>query len=357
MFIYWLIWGGVSLLTLLDNKKLFFNFFYFFTLFFLTIFVGFRYEIGVDWNTYLTFYDTLKLYSFEDAIFYTDPIFGALNYWGNKLGFKDTLFVNLSCSIILFYFFYKFSKNFKYKYVPILVSYTYFIVVVSMNYVRQSVAVSISLLAIYYALQGKKYKFIFLIMLAALFHKSAVVLLVFFPLCFLSKLELSKFISFIYVIISIIFITVVLYLSGLQGGNIYTDSDSGVSSSGTLFRLGSHLIPIILYLNNRYKFKYYLNNNIIMLDYFVILIFYCIFLSFFYSTLADRFNLYLFFFDVYIYSFLCDKINLKNRISLLLVIFVFSSFNFFVWFNFGTYASKGWIPYQNYIINFLSSSF
>jgi len=357
MLIYWLVWGGVSLLALLDNKKLFFKCLYFLTLFFLTIFVGLRYEIGVDWDTYLIFYDTLKWYSFEDAIFYTDPIFGALNYWGNKLGFKDTLFVNLSCSIFLFYFFYKFSKKFHYKYVPLLVSYTYFIVVVSMNYVRQSVAVSISLLAMYYALQGKKYNFIFLIILASLFHKSAIVLLVFFPLCFLSKVELSRFIIFIYVAVSIIFITVVLYLSGLQGGNIYTDSDSEISSSGTLFRLGSHLIPLVLYLKNRYRFKCFLNSNIVILDYLVVLILYCVFLSFFYSTLADRFNLYLFFFDVYIYSFLCDKMNLKNRISLLLVIFIFSSFNFFVWFNFGTYATKGWIPYQNYIINFLSSSF
>ncbi|HGH3666339.1 TPA: EpsG family protein, partial [Acinetobacter baumannii] len=319
-------------------------------------FVGFRYEIGVDWNTYLMFYDTLKWYSLKDSVLFTDPMFGALNYWGNQLGFKDTLFVNSVCAFILFYFFYFFSKKFKFKYVPLLVGYTYFIVVVSMNYVRQSVAVSISLLAMYYALTEKKYSFLLLIFLATLFHKSAIILLVFFPLCFFSKIDLNKILNFFYIIFSLFFITFILYFSGSQGGNIYTDSDSEISSSGTLFRLFSHLVPMILYIRNRNEFKHNLKGNIVMLDYMFILILYCFLLSFFYSTLADRFNLYLFFFDVYVYSFVCDRIDLRSRILLLVFIFIFYTSNFFVWFNFGTYALKGWIPYQNYIINFLSNT-
>lgn len=353
MLIYWLVWGWVSILTFFEKKTILFKYLYVVTYGFMVLFVGLRYKVGVDWDTYLIIYDFLNGLTFKNSILYTDPIYGAFNYLSNKFGFKEIGFVNLSCSIVLFYFFYKFSKKFTYTCIPFFVSYTYFIVVVSMNYVRQSVAISISLLALYFALTNEKYKFLLLIFFASLFHKSAIFLIVIFPIFYILKFNLNKIVNFIYVIFSLLFVTGVLYFSSLNGMNIYTSSDSEISSSGTLFRLTYHLIPIFLYLYNRSVFKINFGRNILILDFLFILIVYCTLLAFFYSTLADRFNLYLYFFDVFIYSFLCGVFNLRNRIYLLIVVFLFSTFTFFLWFNYGNFADQGWIPYQNYLISFL----
>ncbi|WP_180134905.1 EpsG family protein [Acinetobacter sp. YH12070] len=353
MLIYWLVWGWITLLAFFEKNNIIFKYLYAFTFVFIILFVGFRYEIGVDWYTYLIIYDYLDGLSFKDTILYTDPMYGAFNYLSNKIGIEGMWLVNLSCSIILFYFLYKFSEKFKYVAIPFFVSYTYFIIVVSMNYVRQSVAISISLLALYFAMNNKKYKFLLLIFFASLFHKSAIFLIVIFPIFYILKFRLNKLMIFIYVFLSIIFITGALYYSSINGENIYTSSDSELSSSGALFRLTYHLIPIYLYLYSRNIFKSEFGKNIFILDFLLILIFYCVFLAFFYSTLSDRFNLYLYFFDVFVYAFLCGVYGLKARIYLLITIFLFSTLTLFIWFNYGNFADEGWIPYQNYLIKFL----
>jgi len=357
MFLYWSIWFVIYLFSILANEKLLSKLIYFVFIIFLIIFVGLRYEIGVDWDTYLIFYETIKDFHFKEAILFTEPLYGLLNYISSILEFDDTVFVNLICAIILFFTFFVFSKKINNYWVPLLVSYTYFIVVVSMNYTRQSVAVAFSLLAFYYALRKNIIKFIIFVILATLFHKSAIVLLVYIPLIYFNNTNINIFFKISYTLFSLFFITFILFYSSLSSDSLYLGAGEDLNSSGAIFRVFLHVFPVLLFLCYRRVFRECYKENLIILDYSLLLIVYCLFLAFLYSTLADRFNLYLLFFDIIVFSFLSRFFKLNKKLILLSLIFFYYSVSFYIWFDFGTYADDGWIPYQNYLFNFLTEIF
>ncbi|MFW1815216.1 EpsG family protein [Acinetobacter guillouiae] len=356
MLIYWFFWFFLSVFSILSNNKVLSKKIFFLTILIIYIFVGFRFEVGVDRDDYLLLYQHIGGLSLKEALFYNDPGYAFVNYVGNYFNFKDMIFVNSVCAAIFIYTFYKFSKKFQYFWVPLFVSYTYLVVVVSMNYIRQSVSISLLLMGLYFLINNKTYKFLFLLLLATLFHKTAIIFIVFFPVFYFKNWKIGKLIFATYTLVSLIFITYILYLASVNDANIYV-SGNDVSSSGAVFRALFHLVPVGLYLYFRKFFENEYKGNIYILDYMVVLVVYCFALAFVFSTLSDRFNLYLSFFDILIYAKVCEILSLKKRNFLNLYLFIFFSFTFFIWLNFGSWADYGWIPYQNYIINFLSNSF
>ncbi|MBP5993157.1 MAG: EpsG family protein, partial [Acinetobacter sp.] len=249
-----------------------------------------------------------------------------------------------------------FSTKFKYFFVPLVVAYTYFIVVVSMNYVRQSVSISLIFLGIAFLLNKNNIKFIICLFLASLFHKTAAVFVVLLPLFYITKIYFSKIVSLIYILFSLIFITFILYLSSISESNIYV-SQGEISSAGAVFRSMFHVVPVFLYIYFRNFFKKQYSDSILILDYILLLVVYCFVLSFLFSTLSDRFNLYLIFFDILVYAKLCEKLSLFARNLIFLYLFLFYSVVFYIWFNWGEWAEYGWLPYKNYIYEFLLNTF
>ncbi|MEE8097172.1 EpsG family protein [Acinetobacter baumannii] len=355
MLIYWFFWFFISICSVLTNNKLLSRIIFILTIILVYFLVGFRFEVGVDRDDYLLLYQYIGSLSLKDALFYTDPGYAFLNYVGNYFNYKDMLFVNSICALIFVYAFYKFSSKFKFFWMPLFVSYTYLIVVVSMNYIRQSVSISLILLALYFLLNNKPYKFIFLLFLAFLFHKTAIIFVVLLPVIYFKNWKLRKLIFGTYILASIIFITYILYSAATNDASIYV-SGNDVSSSGAVFRVLFHFVPVALYLYFRDFFKEQYRSNIYILDYMVVLVVYCFCLAFIFSTLSDRFNLYLSFFDILIYTKIFEILSLKARIFLNIYLFLFFTCTFYIWLNFGSWADYGWIPYQNYILNFFSNT-
>ncbi|MCU4476733.1 EpsG family protein, partial [Acinetobacter bereziniae] len=187
-------------------------------------------------------------------------------------------------------------------------------------------------------------------------HKTAIVFIVFYPLYYFGKFGFPKVYYGIYVLLSFIFITSILYIASASEANIYV-SQGEISSSGAIFRSMFHVFPVFLYLYFRDFFKNEYHKSLLILDYMMLLVLYCIALSFVFSTLSDRFNLYLMFFDIIVYTKLCEKLSLFGRNILFFYLFSFFSITFYIWFEFGEWADYGWIPYQNYIVNYLSNVF
>ncbi|MCP8505429.1 EpsG family protein, partial [Acinetobacter baumannii] len=145
-------------------------------------------------------------------------------------------------------------------------------------------------------------------------------------------------------------ITIVLYISSLSENTVYTSEE--LNSSGVFLRLSLHIIPVISYFLLRNKvFK--IDKSYLILDYFVLLIFYCVGLSFIFSTLADRFNLYLIFFDLYVVCMLYHNLKLVNRKIFIFILTIFLTSFIYIWMLNSVLVSKAWLPYQNYLIDYL----
>lgn len=347
--VYWIVWIFVCVFSIfLDHKELISKVLFFYFFIFLLFFIGLRYQVGGDWDSYLLIYQLHNNLPFKDAIFISDPAYSLLNFVSIKLGFQEIFFVNFICSTLVCLFLYlSFLKLRKYWYC-LLIYFPYHILAVSLGYTRQSVAIAISIYSFILLLENKKIAFVFCVLLAALFHSSAIFFIIFL---FLNILNENKYLRLIYSYFSFIIIFFVLYLSNKNQLNSYVSSESEISSSGVLMRLSAHIIPVFIYFIYR---KFLIEKQLsVYLDYVLYLIFICFILSFSFSTLADRLNLYLVVFDLIVVCSLVDVIKTSNRRLLIYSIVAYYSIFIFIWIYYGNYTIEAWLPYRNYLIEFL----
>ncbi|WP_338560576.1 EpsG family protein [Acinetobacter sp. KS-LM10] len=356
MLIYYLIWSFICLAAFFFKRTAANKLTFILFIIFLIVFTGLRFQIGGDWGNYLQIYDYFKGLSFNESLFITDPGYSFFNYLSQIIGFSDTIFVNFLCSIffyISFIFFYKKIENY---WISLLVSFPYLILVVSMGYTRQSVAISFFLIAMLYAIEKKLVNFLVFSLLAFIFHKSAIIILMFAPLFFLPRTFNSNFVFLSYTFFSFLVMSSAVYISSVSGENIYTDQSGEVSSAGAIFRIIVHFLPLIFYIFYRSEIKRILLEKIRLFDYLSLLILYTLALAIPFSTLADRFNLYLIVYDIFVFSYLFTILNVFNRQVMLGFIIFFNTIMLIIWLNFGAW-SHAWLPYQNYLFNYIIESF
>lgn len=357
MIIYYFIWFVMSFLafpfSLGKYKKILIHTLYFLLL----IFVGLRFEVGGDWKSYINKYiEYGYIQNFNDFIALSEPAYGVLNILSSKLDIQDTILVNFICALIFLICFYKFSKRIGNYFFPLFVCFTYTIIVVTTGYTRQSVAIGFSLLAFISMMDKKTLSFILYIFIGALFHKSILVFSILLP--FSSKLFLStkNYIVVSYGFFSLFFMTVILYYASLSEQNAYVDFDSEMTSGGVYMRLLMHVVPVFYYLYYRSTFKKEIQNYK-LLDFLVLVIIYTFFLASILSTLADRLNLFLVFFDLFVLTFIFNKVSIKSKILMWSLVFFSNTVVLTLWLSWGKWTQIFWIPYKNYISEFLMSVF
>jgi hypothetical protein len=325
--------------------------FYYLFITFLFFFIGFRYKISWDWGNYSNIYEQYKYLTVNEVLEGVEPLFGLTNLLSAHLGFSDILFNNIVFSIIVCIFLHKFLIRLKAYWLGLFMYFPVHILVVSMGYVRQSVAIAILLYAMLKLWDKKSFQFVFWVLIASFFHRTAIIMLLFFPLCFLNLKGTWEKLYYTFAVISI---TTILYLSTVDESNVYTTGE--VSSAGTYLRLFLHIVPIFYYLKYRHSFfKIKFPDFYKVLDLFAILIGMCFFLSVGFSTLADRFSLYLVFFNLFVCMSLYFYLPHQEKFKLVLFIVISYMLSFSIWKIFGFGADDSYI-YQNYIINYLSES-
>lgn len=208
---YFLIIFIPSFLYLVDDKlKTKTKFFYKTAILFLIIFTGLRTNFGADFATYESAYyrirDGVFTDNFELGFFAINYIFAAFNLPFNFLLFFISIF---NYSIL----FYVIDRNkFPYKFLIIFLYLIYFdLFFYSLSAIRQSIVISLFLLASIFIETKSFIKFLSLILLGILFHWSAILLLPFYNFYYILKrksfLRLAIFYFF-----SIIFYLVLLEL-------------------------------------------------------------------------------------------------------------------------------------------------
>jgi EpsG family len=150
------------------------SFFWIFVWLFFTIIIGGRYEIGSDWSNYLLWYEFARDNTFLDTIASSsDPGYITLNWLCARmnLGIQG---VNMVCGAIFMYALIKYCNRQAMPWLSFYIAVPYLVIIVVMGYSRQGVAIGIFLLALIKLNDRQGIRFLVILVLAALFHKSVI---------------------------------------------------------------------------------------------------------------------------------------------------------------------------------------
>lgn len=315
-----------------------------FLILFLIIFTGLRHHVGGDWNNYMhMLYTIIPHLTYSSSMNHDDPGFWLLFYFCYDIGW-GLYGVNLIGAIIFMTGLSRLIKRESNPWLGLAVAFPYFIIVVSMGYTRQAIAIGFIMWAITYLRDDKFYKFIIAIFLAVTFHKTAIIMI---GIGIFAKGKGRFFKT-----VAVLFIGIGMWNSfmGEAQADLWKNyvSSGDYQSSGALIRVFMNLIPalLLLYFRKEWKEKFddYGFWYIIALGSIISL-----FLVQFASTAVDRIALYFIPIQVIVFSRIVILLQYKMRakmIKLLVLTYYFSVLNVWLWF--GVF-SKWWLPYKNVI--------
>lgn len=139
------------------------------------IIIGLRYEVGGDWNTYVSTYEVAKIENFREALLFREPAYMLANIIPAYMGIQEIWGANLICAVILCSGLAMFCIDQRWPALAICAATPYFLTVAATGYSRQAVAVGCTLFAISALTSGNKTKFFLWCLVAAAFHKTAVI--------------------------------------------------------------------------------------------------------------------------------------------------------------------------------------
>jgi len=305
------------------------------------ILIGFRFEVGGDWFSYVFHYKEMTDLKLNVALTNNgDMGYVLLNWlmahWG--LGVAG---VNLISAIIftsgLVFFCYQQDR-------PLLafsIAVPYLIIVVAMGYTRQAIAIGLFFGAIAFLEIGRFKMYIALLLVAALFHKTVILLI---PLGLFLYGE-GRTIR----LVAVAFFTFAawhLMLTDHQTHLWENYVDAKRVSEGAKIRVFMNLIPSILFLYYRHRWKKHFPNYWFWFWLAVISIA-CVPFVNVASTAVDRIALYFIPIQVAVFSrlpFLASDRFVTGHV--IFAIIMGYSAVLFTWLNYGVHAQH-WLPYQN----------
>ena len=307
----------------------------------LTMVIGFRYEVGGDWVSYSRYFSNAKDLELEVRVS-QDPGFTALNVlsYHLNLGFSG---VNIISALIFSSGLVLFCRNLPRPWLALACAIPYLVIVVSMGYTRQSIALGLVMVG-FVMLSRSRYKaFLIWVLVAALFHKSAVLMI---PIATLS-ISKNRVLSILIICLGTILGFMVL-LVDLYADIIYNYTDEHMESSGAYIRLAMNALAGVLFLLFRRRYRLGLNEK--KLWTVVSFISIGMLLAFFVSNIStalDRMALYLIPLQLISFAYLPDAIGRSDRLNQVIVagILIYYAAVMFVWLNFGAH-SVYWLPYK-----------
>ena len=207
--------------------------------------------VGVDMIRYERHYNNVSEMSMLQSIFYSNDSWGYyfLNYLFGKLGVSFQIFISLVSMLCVFsfgWYIYKYSKS------PIISFFVYLGLggyTFLFSGIRQSIAMAIILIAVDKFITKKYIKSFFYIIVAFLFHPTAIVVI---PCLLLSKIRVTPKILIIY-ITSIIIMIIYRNQIGRAITKLFNDEyiDKYVSKGelGGTYLLIGFIILIFTYIN------------------------------------------------------------------------------------------------------------
>ena len=208
----------------------------------LALIIGLRHEVGGDWIQYIEMLDSNANFDTAEIIRFQDPAFVLLNMLATWSG-AGVYLINLISAIFFSWGLVVFCRELPRPWLAVVVAVPYLITVVAMGYTRQGVAIGIAMVAMVALGQGNALRFFIWIVLAALFHKSAIILL---PLAILANSK-NRILTLLWVSIAGL-ILFALLLQEASSFLIYGYIESQYQSSGAAIRIAMNALPGLIFL-------------------------------------------------------------------------------------------------------------
>ena len=238
---------------------------YCFSFLLLFIFSAIRYKVGFDYEyRYLPIYEAISI----GKVINIEILFKLINIIAYKI-FNNADFVFIVSSFItvylVFYVILKKSPNIVLSIFLFIGTRMYFY---SFTQIRQYIAIAIFLFAINYIEKRKLLKYVFCILIAACFHKIA---LIYLPIYFINRINLKKKTYYFITIIAFLFEEVVYYVYSVIAPLLYGryfNTGYGIGNDSIAMTLIAifTMIFTVLYYSQIQKMKFgniYLNLQLI----------------------------------------------------------------------------------------------
>jgi hypothetical protein len=216
---------------------------------FLVLMIGLRHEVGGDWIAYIELLDSYTDNTTADKFRFQDPAFVLFSKLATSTG-TGVYLLNLLSAIFFSWGLVVFCRAQPRPWLTLVVAVPYLITVVAMGYTRQGVAIGIAMVAMVALGQGHSLRFFLWIFFAALFHKSAIILI---PMAILASTKRRVFTLLWVVLAGLVLFAVLLQeaTSVLIDGYI----QAGYQSSGAAIRIAMNAVPAALLLIFRKRFE------------------------------------------------------------------------------------------------------
>lgn len=302
--------------------------------------IGTRYKVGGDWRTYIYMFSYTKHISLSRALDVGDPGYQFLN-WTVQQWNGEIWWVNLACAIIFVWGLARLCLIQPKPLLAVVVAIPYMIIVVAMGYTRQAVALGI-LMAGLAALGrgGSVVRFALYVAAAALFHKTAVLVL---PLVIFAG-KRNRLLNVIAgAAMFVLFFD--LFLSDSTDSFVKNYVEARYSSQGAWVRVLLDIVPALVLLTRRGRLGLTeQEERVWRYVAFAACTLPFILVATPSSTAVDRMALYLMPLQIVVLSraymlFRTPKIGVA-------AVIVYAFLVQFVWLNFAQFSDK-WIPYRS----------
>ncbi|EJB8349322.1 EpsG family protein [Vibrio cholerae] len=340
---YLMLWVSIVLanFTISQTDRQLGHIFFKTVLFLIFVLIGLRHHVGGDWVNYQALFDGLRYQGIVQALNATDPAYGFFNWLAHQLGLT-VHFVNLLCALLFTWGLGYFCLKQPQPWLALLIAIPYLITAVAMGYTRQAVAVGISMAALIALVELRPWRFVGLILCAALFHKSAVILFVLFPVA-MPHLQLGR----LFVIgLFTSGLGLVLVLERLGGmWDLYVSQ--GMESEGGLVRVLLNAVPAICFLLFKDQWQQRWPSTYKLTLWLSVMALVLLPLQFLASTAVDRISLYLMPLQLLVLGRLPLLFQWKMQYVFCYGLVLAYSAVYLIWLNFSYWAQATWIPYNN----------
>lgn len=308
----------------------------------LSLIMGLRHEVGGDWFNYLSQFWRFSSGGLAEVIKDAkDPGYSLLGWLASNLG-GGIYLLNLMCAVPLAVGIVALARRQPWPMLAVLVAVPYLIIVVGMGYTRQSAAIGCAMLGLVALGDRQQRKFIVWILLAATFHKTAVLLL---PIAALAATR-NRIWSYLWIgVISLVGTWLFIMDSREVLWANYVVSDYADASQGAAIRVLMNAVPAALVLTLGHR----LFIDVVELRlwrWMAIISIMTLFLLPISATAVDRMALYFIPLQLVVFARLplvVSSVQLRTLV-VLGTVFYYGGVQF-VWLNFASHAGA-WLPYQ-----------
>ena len=304
--------------------------------------IGLRYEVGGDWDTYKFLLSYARYADLGRMLTIGDPGYQLLNWAGQRAG-GDIWAVNLVCGAIFSWGLYRFARTQPDPWLTYVVAVPYLIIVVAMGYSRQAVAIGVLMAGIASINRGGSVvRFAAYVAVAALFHKTAVVV---FPLVIFAwkrNLMLNMLAG-----IAGCILLYDIFLSQSVEGFVRNYIRAEYSSQGAAIRVAMNFIPAVCFMLFRRRMQFEPTEQRMWFFFALASLAMPVALLLLpSSTAVDRIALYLIPLQVAVLPRI--PLLLKGRGFGRAIVVLYAAAVLFVWLNFAANADS-WLPYRTYL--------